>query len=235
MTPPIRLAKAISNNGYCSRRKAEELIAQGQVLVNGELVRNIVTFVSQDDNIELLNRQKIEPAQGRLWLYYKPVGLITTYYDPQGRPTVFAHLPFMVDQHIVSIGRLDVNSEGLLLLTTSKQLAKKLEDPKNKFERIYKVRVFGPLSKSFFTIEKGIQLDGIRYKPIKLKHISAGINSWYEMILQEGKNREIRRICQAFGLSVNRLIRTQYGPFELGNLKPGEALEVEFEKFSYLI
>ena len=230
-----RLAKAISNKGYCSRRDAEKLILQGLVKLNGKIVSDVVTFVLAEDVIEVVGvKRNLTNTKPRLWLYHKPVGLITTHKDPQGRTTVFEALPIKSDQHIVSVGRLDLNSEGLLLLTNCKSLAKTLEDPNNNFERVYKVRVFGKANKEIFKICQGVEIDGIFYKPIQIYSLSEGVNSWYQMHLREGKNREIRRIFDAFGLVVNRLIRTQYGPFKLDDLACGNVREIELENFTIL-
>ena len=226
----MRLAKAISNKGYCSRREAEKLILQNRVKVNGELVLELVTMVEASDEIEIIGKKALQ-IKPQLWLYYKPVGIITTQNDPQMRRTAFQDFPIKSESHIISVGRLDINSEGLLLMTNSKSLAALLENPANKFERVYKVRALGEPNKAIFQISKGITIDGTRYKPIKIRLIREGVNSWYEMILSEGKNREIRKIFEHFGLSVNRLIRTHYGPFALGDLNPGDAAEADINKF----
>jgi 23S rRNA pseudouridine2605 synthase len=226
----MRLAKAISNKGYCSRREAEKLILQNRVKVNGELVLELVTMVEASDEIEIIGKKALQ-IKPQLWLYYKPVGIITTQNDPQMRRTAFEDFPIKSDAHIISVGRLDINSEGLLLMTNSKSLAALLENPANKFERVYKVRALGEPNKAIFQISKGITIEGTRYKPVKIQLIREGVNSWYEMILSEGKNREIRKIFEHFGLSVNRLIRTNYGPFALGDLKPGEAIAADINKF----
>jgi 23S rRNA pseudouridine2605 synthase len=225
----IRLAKALSSQGYCSRRSAEKLILEGKVRVNGACIKEVVCFVSQDDKLEV--EGCIQPENDlKLWIYYKPKGLITTYSDPLSRHTVFENFPYNASRHLVSVGRLDINSEGLLLMTTSKSLAHTLEHPCNNFARTYKVRTFGNLSDEVLQIKNGIIIDGIRYKPIKINVLQRGINSWLEMILTEGKNREIRKILEYFGLQVNRLIRTNYGPFSLEDLRPGEAMEVNLNK-----
>jgi 23S rRNA pseudouridine2605 synthase len=225
----IRLAKALSNKGYCSRRDAEELIAQGRVKINGVKVKEVVSFVSDEDKLEVDNA--VEPKEKKkLWIYYKPKGLITTHNDPLRRNTVFQHFPYLCDSHLISVGRLDINSEGLLLMTTCKSLAHTLEHPSNNFSRIYKVRTFGNLSDDVLQIKHGIIIKGIRYRPIKINIIERGVNSWLEMTLFEGKNREIRKILEHFALQVNRLIRTHYGPFSLDDLRPGNAKEVDLNK-----
>jgi 23S rRNA pseudouridine2605 synthase len=229
----IRLAKAISNKGYCSRRDAEKLILENRVRVNNVLINEVVTFVTPDDDIQVMGHKIIKNQDAKLWIYYKPVGIITTQRDPQGRRTVFEDFPINPDSHIVSVGRLDINSEGLLLITNSKKLAKLLEDPANCFERVYRVRVFGAANPDIMSISKGISIGGINYRPIKITRQQEGINSWYTLVLSEGKNREIRRIFEHFGLSVNRLIRTNYGPFVLGDLKPGQASQTNIGKLEF--
>lgn len=226
----VRLAKAISNKGYCSRREAEKLILQNRVKVNNEIVTELVTFVLPEDKIEVIGKRELE-IKPQLWLYYKPVGVITTQKDPQNRLTAFQDFPIKSDSHIISVGRLDINSEGLLLMTNSKSLAALLESPSNNFARVYKVRALGEVNQAIFQIEKGITIEGVRYRPVKIKLLREGVNSWYEMTLTEGKNREIRKIFEHFGLSVNRLIRTHYGPFFLGDLQPGEAIVADINKF----
>lgn len=225
-----RIAKIISNRGYCSRRDAEKLVLAGSVRVNGEIVSDVATNFP-DDSIVTVNDQEIKSFnKTRLWIYHKPAGVITTRKDPQGRQTVFDAFPN--DEHLVSVGRLDINSQGLLLITNDKELSGHLENPANNFTRVYKVRFFGTIPDEFFTIQKGIEIEGIRYKPIKLKILKQGINNWCEMQLNEGKNREIRKVLQHFGLQVNRLIRTAYGPFKLDDLNEGEIKEVNYVKDS---
>jgi 23S rRNA pseudouridine2605 synthase len=221
----IRLAKAISNKGYCSRREAEKLIAAGRIKVNNMPITELVTLVSEDDDIEVIG-QNAPQENVRLWIYHKPVGIITTHNDPQNRRTVFDDFPIKTGGHIVSVGRLDLNSEGLLLMTNSKSLAHTLERPTGDFLRIYKVRVFGKIPNALAQISKGITIDGVYYKPVKIALLQEGKNSWFKIGLSEGKNREIRKIFDHFGLSVNRLIRTDYGPFSLGDLEPSKAIEV---------
>ncbi len=226
-----RLAKAISNAGICSRRDAELLIKNNQVKVNGVIIDSPATNVDETSVIEvsgkLINQQHIP----RLWVYYKPVGLITSHKDTSGRETVFASLAKMNLPRVISIGRLDINSEGLLLLTNNGDLARKFELPSSKIERVYKVRAYGNpnlLLKNY----KNIEIDQIRYDPKSIKLIKSGrTNCWFEVVLTEGKNREIRKIFEYFGLTVNRLIRISYGDFLLGNLQPNQYKEQTLEKF----
>lgn len=225
-----RIAKIISNRGYCSRRDAEKLVLSGSVKVNGELANNVATNFP-DDSIVTVNDQEIKPfTKTRLWIYHKPAGVITTRKDPQKRQTVFDAFPN--HEHLVSVGRLDINSQGLLLITNNKQLAAHLENPVNSFVRTYKVRFFGRIPDELFAIQKGIEIEEIMYKPIKLKILKQGTNNWCEMQLVEGKNREIRKVLQHFGLQVNRLIRTAYGSFSLDDLKEGEIKEVSYAESS---
>jgi len=226
----IRLAKAINAAGYCSRREAERLIIAGEVKVNGAIVSEVVTFVTLEDTIEiegnLLNNTTVKP---RLWLYFKPRGLVTTHYDPEGRPTVFENLPSSLPSHVISIGRLDIDSEGLLLITNSGPLARYFELPSNNFRRIYKVKAFGNFSsKDIHFLEKGVEIEGIKYRPAQIKLIKTNnSNSWFEVTITEGKNREIRKLFNFIGLQVNRLIRISYGNYKLGDMTPGDIIEIE--------
>lgn len=222
-----RIAKAISSSGLCSRRNAEKLIAAGKVKVNGELIPTPAFLVDDQHIIEVSGKRINLPQQPRMWIYYKPVGLITTHNDPEGRQTVFDNLPGL--PRVISIGRLDINSEGLLLLTNNGELARKFELPSNRFERIYKVRARGNIIASMLkTTKQDIKIDRIIYHIDSIKLLKSNkSNSWYEVILHEGKNREIRKIFKYFGLEVNRLIRIKYGPYLLGDLKPSEYSEVD--------
>jgi 23S rRNA pseudouridine2605 synthase len=220
-----RIAKFIASAGICSRREAERLIAKLEVKVDGTVITSPALNVSSDNIIEVHGKLIKKNHEQRLWLYYKPAGLITTHSDPENRPTVFEKLSEL--PRVISVGRLDLNSEGLLLLTNSGELANKMESPKNNFERVYLVRSHGDPTK-IKSLPKIITIDGIRYNPKSIKITNHGrVNSWFEVILTEGKNREIRKIFEHFGLQVNRLIRTKYGPYELGNLKPNQYREVK--------
>jgi len=222
-----RIAKAVSSSGLCSRRNAEKLIAAGKVKVNGELIPTPAFLVDDQHIIEVSGKRINLPQQPRMWIYYKPVGLITTHNDPEGRQTVFDNLPGL--PRVISIGRLDINSEGLLLLTNNGELARKFELPSNRFERIYKVRARGNIIASMLkTTKQDIKIDHIIYHIDSIKLLKSNkSNSWYEVILHEGKNREIRKIFKYFGLEVNRLIRIKYGSYLLGDLKPSEYREVD--------
>lgn len=221
-----RLAKFMAQSGACSRRDAERLIEEGRVTVNGDIVETPVTFVSSEDIINLDGKTISGQIKEKVWLFYKPTGLITTHKDPEGRPTVFEYAAQKGLPRVISVGRLDINSEGLLLLTNSTSLARQAELPSTGWKRTYKVRVFGPLQESALTaLRKGITVEGMRYAPIEVDYDlnqGSGRNTWLFMTLTEGKNREIRKVLNHLGLQVNRLIRLSYGPYLLGDLKPGE-------------
>lgn len=225
----MRIAKFIAHCGVCSRRDAEKLIEERKVSVDGIIIDTPALNVSVD-NVIAVNGKKIELIElPRLWVYYKPVGLITTHDDPQGRKTVFDDLKGRLP-HVISIGRLDVNSEGLLLLTNSGTVARFFENPKNQIERTYKVRVFGG-GRPIEFYNKKIEIEGIIYKPKSIKLTQkTNMNSWYEVILTEGKNREIRKIFEYFGFEVNRLIRTDFGKYSLGKLEPRQFKEVKLDE-----
>ena len=221
-----RIAKFIARSGVCSRRAAEELILQQRVTLNGQVISSPAVNVEPSDKI-LIDGEKL-PAieQTRLWLYYKPVGLITSHKD-SSRPTVFDNLPPELPR-VISVGRLDLNSEGLLLLTNNGELSRLLELPKNGWSRRYKVKVHGQVTpQKLDSVANGVTIDGINYGSVKITIDSTqGSNTWLTITLSEGKNREIRRLMQHIGLEVARLIRLSYGPFQLGSLKKGEIKEV---------
>lgn len=224
-----RIAKRMAASGACSRRTAEKIILEGRVHVNGVLVNTPATLVTASDTITIDGEVLHALNKTRLWLYHKPVGLLTTHRDPEGRPTVFEHLPKHMPR-VVSVGRLDVNSEGLLLLTTSGELARQFEHPKHGHARSYRVRVNGIITPEMIqNFATGITIDGVSYQgvDVEFERRAAGRNQWYRFTLHEGKNREIRKLCQHVGLHVSRLIRTDYGPFSLGDLKAGDVREVK--------
>lgn len=222
---PERIAKKIAASGFCSRRDAEKIIAEGRVKINGEKISSPAIKVT--DEIIMIDDVAIsDKPKPRIFLYYKPVGLVTTHRDEKGRPTVFENLPKNLPR-VISIGRLDLNSEGLLLLTTDGETARKFELPSSDMERVYRVRVYGPVRiNELEKLKKGITIDGVRYAPIKVEIEKMDTNSWLKITLKEGKNREIRKVMKHFGLEVSRLIRIQYGKYKLGNLKPGDVKEV---------
>ena len=222
-----RLAKFIARSGVCSRRAAEELIAQKRITVNGETVDS-PAFNGEGNEKILLDGEKLPAVEStRLWLYYKPTGLLTTHKDTSNRPTVFDNLPAGLPR-VISVGRLDLNSEGLLLLTNNGELSRTLELPQNGWSRRYKVKVHGRVSQAKIdSLADGVTVDGVAYGPVKiLLGETQGTNTWLTITLQEGKNREIRRLMKYIGLEVARLIRLSYGPFQLGSLKKGEVREV---------
>ncbi len=225
-----RLAKFMARSGVCSRRMAETLINQKRVTVNGEVIETPAFNVEGNEKI-LLDGEPLPTVQKtRLWLYHKPAGLLTTHKDTEARSTVFENLPPDMPR-VISVGRLDLNSEGLLLLTNNGELSRQLELPKNAWSRRYKVRVHGTLNmKKLAELEKGVIIDGVQYGPVKIeKESQNGTNSWLLITLCEGKNREVRKLMKSVGLEVARLIRLSYGPFQLGNLKKGEVKEVPFK------
>ncbi|MEG8230564.1 pseudouridine synthase [Candidatus Rickettsia tasmanensis] len=220
-----RLAKVISNAGVCSRRDAEKLIVEGQVKVDGVTILSPATNVDISNQIEVSGTLINNIHKPRLWIYYKPVGLITTHKDPLSRKTVFEQLTGL--PRVISIGRLDLNSEGLLLLTNSGDLARQFELPSSRLKRVYHVRAYGKSDILLKSNYKNLEIDRIFYNPHSIKLLKKNkTNSWFEVVLFEGKNREIRRIFKYFGLKVNKLIRIQYGSFTIDNLKPGDYKEI---------
>lgn len=222
-----RIAKYLARSGVCSRREAEKLILQQRVTVNGKLIETPAFNVEGTEQIRVDGEKVALPEQTRLWLYYKPVGLVTTHSDTAGRPTVFENLPAGLHR-VISVGRLDLNSEGLLLLTNNGELSRALELPQNAWSRRYKVKVHGTIDKKKLEdLANGAVVDGVQYGTVKVTVESEqGSNAWLTVSLSEGKNREIRKLMKSVGLEVARLIRLSYGPFQLGNLKKGEVKEI---------
>jgi 23S rRNA pseudouridine2605 synthase len=225
----IRLAKKIAESGVASRREAERLIESGNVTVDGQTVKTPVFFVS--DSSEILINGKCIPQNSQeiiIWKFHKPRGVITTKNDPQGRRTVF---DFMKEnQRLIYIGRLDYNSEGLLLFTNSGQLARKMEHPNTGLKRVYRVRVFGNINtEKIQELKNGVVIEGIKYRAVDIKideRRSSRANFWATVTLWEGKNREIRKIMEYVGCVVTRLIRISYGPFHLNELPSGNIQRV---------
>ena len=217
-----RIAKKIANSGLCSRREAERLINNGCVKLNGNVIKNCNINVTTKDIIEV-NNQKLKAKEKLNFGYIIKKGFLVTTKDTQGRPNIFDEIKLKVNKRLISIGRLDFNSEGLLLLTNNGDFARKLELPKNRFQRTYKVRIFGTINNKIKDLLKnGIIVNGIKYKPIELElEEKKGKNRWLTMKLHEGKNREIRKIMNHFGCTVNKLIRISYGPFNLKTLNLG--------------
>jgi 23S rRNA pseudouridine2605 synthase len=224
---PQRIAKMLARAGLCSRREAERWIAEGRVAVDGTVLTSPAVTVTPANKITVDGETVGAAERARLWRYYKPTGVVTTERDPQGRPTVFEKLPSELPR-VMSVGRLDLNSEGLLLLTNDGELKRRLEHPSTGWVRRYRVRVHGRVTPDALErLAKGVTVDGMRYKPIQAALDSQrGANAWLTMALSEGKYREIRIICSHFGWTVNRLIRVSYGPFQLGNLATGAVEEV---------
>lgn len=225
----MRIAKFIANAGVCSRREAERLIESGEVMVDGKYITSPALNIDETNEIKVSGKIISSLPPTKLWIYYKPEGLITTHDDPQGRTTIFETLEGKLPR-VISVGRLDLSSEGLLLLTNNGDLARYFESPSNKLERVYKVRSFGR-GREINLQNKEVTVDGITYKPKSIRLTKKiGSNSWYEVILTEGKNREIRRIFEHFGHEVSRLIRTKFGEYSLGDMKPGEYKEVKINE-----
>ncbi len=223
-----RIAKVMARAGLCSRRDAERWIAEGRVAVNGKKLDSPAFTVGPEDNIVVDGKPLPQAENTRLFLYHKPAGLVTTAKDEKGRATVFDKLPEGLPR-VVSAGRLDLNTEGLLLLTNDGGLARHLELPATGWTRRYRVRAHGTVTQQKLdALQKGITIEGVHYKSIdaELEKAQEGANCWISMALTEGKNREIRKVMEALGLQVNRLIRVSYGPFQLGNLEKGAAREV---------
>ena len=232
----IRIAKFIASTQICSRREAEKLIINGDVTVNGEKVIHPLFFVTNKDLINVKGKLLKKQSKIRLFMYNKSINLITSHKDPEGRPTVFDKIPKKLGR-LISIGRLDYNTEGLLLLTNNGDLKRYLELPSNNIKRSYKVKIIGDIGNlKIEEIRKGISINKVHYAPIKLKIISKTKNTtWIELQLTEGKNREIRKIIQYYNLKISRLIRISYGQFYLNDLKKNEVIEVNKSEMNNLI
>lgn len=222
-----RIAKVLARAGVASRRQSEKMIEAGLVTVNGKTITSPALNVTDADSISVDGKPLATAEPTRMWRYHKPLGLVTSDRDEKGRATVFDRLPNDLPR-VMSVGRLDINSEGLLLLTNDGDLKRKLELPKTGWVRKYRVRVNGrPTDDMVAPLRKGITSDGERFQGMAVAiDRQQGANAWLTIGLREGKNREIRRAMEAIGLSVNRLIRVSYGPFQLGDLKPGEVEEI---------
>lgn len=223
-----RIAKVLSRAGIASRREAERMIADARVSVNGKVIDSPALNVTERDRIVVDGKPVGDPEPPRMWMYHKPAGLITTERDEHDRPTVFGALPDDMPR-VMSVGRLDINSEGLLLLTNDGGVKRKLELPATGWLRRYRVRIKGSASEAKLDqLRAGITVEGVTYQPMQVTFDrQQGANAWLTISIREGKNREIRRAMEAIGTTVNRLIRVSYGPFQLGTLASGEVEEVK--------
>ena len=224
-----RIAKVIARSGLCSRREAERLITNGKVKVNNKTLWECGVNVSSKDQIEVNDRPLATRVETKLWLYNKQRGYLVTNYDSEDRPTIFDQLKEKIETRLISVGRLDMDSEGLLLLTNDGDLARKLELPSTGWLRKYRVRVHGyVIKKDLELLKNGITIDGIRYGKIEAKlDKQQGSNAWLTLGIREGKNREVRKIMNHLGYKVNRLIRISFGPFQIKNLSSGDIEEVK--------
>ena len=223
-----RIAKYLARCGIASRRGAEEFILQGLIKVDGKTIASPALNVTAANKVTFKNKPVVLPENTlRLWRYHKVKGLLTTNKDPEGRPTIFERLPEDLPR-VITVGRLDLNSEGLLLLTNNGGLARHLELPRTAWKRTYRVRVFGKMDEATLQpLQQGVTIDGVKYAPINaILERQQGDNAWLLVTLTEGKNREIRKVMEYLGYSVNRLLRISYGPFQLGKLPEGAVEEV---------
>jgi 23S rRNA pseudouridine2605 synthase len=222
-----RIAKVIARAGVCSRREAEQLILDGHVSLNHKVLKTAAMNVTEADQIRINGKLLPQKEASKLWRYHKPDGLVVSHKDPEGRPSVFDKLRQQLPR-VVSIGRLDINTEGLLLLTNDGEIERLLELPSSGWIRRYKVRAYGKMDDAGLKgLEQGVEIGGVRYGPIEAKiEKSQGDNVWMTVAIREGKNREVKKICEHVGLQVNRLIRISFGPFQLGELPRGGIEEV---------
>lgn len=227
MTGAERIAKRIARAGLCSRREAEAWIAAGRVSVDGEVLHSPAVTVTPDQQVSVDGVTLPEAPATRLFRYHKPAGLLVSTRDPSGRPTIFDRLPPNLPR-LQAIGRLDLTTEGLLLLTNDGELKRRLELPATGWLRRYRARAYGAVTQEALdTLRQGIEIEGLRYGPIEAQlERRTGANCWITLALAEGKNREVRKVLEHLGLKVNRLLRISYGPFHLGRLGRGEIAEV---------
>jgi len=224
-----RIAKVLARAGVGSRRAVEEFIRLGKISLHGKVLDTPATLVTTTKGITFNGRPIKDKLPTKLWLYHKPKGLVTTHKDEGGRDTVFAALPSKLGR-VISVGRLDLNTEGLLILTNDGQMSRWMELPTTAWKRKYKVRVHGKVNEARLTaLKNGVTVDGIKYGAIdaQLERVQ-NTNAWIQIVIKEGKNREIRKVMEHLGLKVTRLIRTAYGPYELGNMKEGDVAEVSW-------
>ncbi len=225
---PERIAKRIARAGLCSRREAESWILAGRVTLNGKLLKTPAQTVTLADRIEVDGTSLPSRERTRLWLYHKPAGVLSTNKDPEGRPTLFERLPDDLPR-LLSVGRLDMNTEGLLLMTNDGGLARILELPSTGWLRRYRVRAHGRVDpQKLESLKHGIAVDGVLYGSVEAEiEREQGHNVWLNVAIREGKNREVKNVLAAISLTVNRLIRVSYGPFQLGDIPPGELREIK--------
>lgn len=223
-----RIAKVIARAGVCSRRDAEKLIVEGRIAVDGKTLDTPAFKVRPGQRVTVDGEALPAAEPARLWRFHKPEGVVTAARDPEGRPTLYDRLPDSLPR-VMPVGRLDISSEGLLLLTNDGGLKRRLELPSTGWIRRYRVRVHGRVSQDQLdTLAKGVTVEGVTYGAIQaILDSQKGSNAWLTMSLREGKNREVRRVCEHLGLAVNRLIRVSYGPFHLGKLGIGAVEEVK--------
>ncbi|BBD97314.1 rRNA pseudouridine synthase [Sphingobium amiense] len=224
---PQRIAKLLARAGVASRREIERMIAEGRIARDGVAIDTPATLLTSLHGVTVDGVAVAAPAPARLFLFHKPTGCLTTERDPAGRPTIYDRLPMGLPR-LMPIGRLDMNTEGLLLLTTDGGFKRQMELPATGVPRTYRARAFGEVSQQQLEdLFDGLEVDGIRYDRIEANlERRTGRNQWIEMTLTEGKNREVRRVLEHLGLKVNRLIRTAYGPFTLGEMPVGVVDEV---------
>ena len=224
---PQRIAKLLARAGIASRREIERMIAERRIAIDGAPIETPATLVTSLRGVTVDGNPVEAPRPARLFVFHKPNGVLVTERDPKGRPTIYDHLPADLPR-VVPVGRLDLNTEGLLLLTTDGELKRQLELPATGVERAYRARAYGNVTQEQLEeLIEGVEIEGVRYGPIDANlERRTGANVWIELILTEGKNREVRRVLEHLGLKVSRLIRTRYGPFVLGDLPVGAVGEV---------
>jgi 23S rRNA pseudouridine2605 synthase len=224
---PQRIAKLLARAGIASRREVERMIAEGRVAIDGVALETPATIILSLNGVTVDGKPVKAPDPARLFAYHKPSGLLTTERDPKGRPTIYDKLPTDLPR-VMPVGRLDLNTEGLLLLTTDGELKRQLELPSTGVPRTYRARAYGDISQTQLEdLIEGVEIEGVRYGSIDANlERRTGANVWIELKLAEGKNREVRRVLEHLGLQISRLIRTAYGPFPLGDLPPGAVEEI---------